>query len=307
MLRHADHFADPGFLAIAIASPNPGFRVWDARRSLWVDGAANPAGPCTRALRDALVFVGESLSNVTGGFYPACCHAVDRHADARLGIVYEMQALAGNALPMRLQAASDHRTGGSGLALGPATLRAGACGADTPGSSECIATVGASVPGLVGISVVQVESLACRCPLDALDAGGGTGALPQSRAAAGSAGGCARAWCRVQVLVNDADVDADGGGADGGAGEDGEEEWGEQAGREDGHILRVKRPLCSQPQCARCWCRRDRGRHVACDAGGNADDALHACGVRLAQWAQDLVGRLVFDVESKALVLQSDS
>ena len=307
MLRHADHFADPGFLAIAIASPNPGFRVWDARRSLWVDGAANPAGPCTRALRDALVFVGESLSNVTGGFYPACCHAVDRHADARLGIVYEMQALAGNALPMRLQAASDHRTGGSGLALGPATLRAGACGADTPGSSECIATVGASVPGLVGISVVQVESLACRCPLDALDAGGGTGALPQSRAAAGSAGGCARAWCRVQVLVNDADVDADGGGADGGAGEDGEEEWGEQAGREDGHILRVKRPLCSQPQCARCWCRRDRGRHVACDAGGNADEALHACGVRLAQWAQDLVGRLVFDVESKALVLQSDS
>ena len=306
MLRHADHVADPGFLAIAIASPDPGFRVWDARRSLWVDGAANPAGPCTRALRDALVFVGESLSNVTGGFYPACCHAVDRHADARLGIVYEMQALGGNALPMRLQAASDDGEGGPGLALGPATLRAGACGAEAPGSGECIATVGASVPGLAGMSVVRVESLACRCPLDARDAGGGAGASPQSRAAAGSAGGCAGAWCRVQVLVNDADVDAGEGGADGGQGKEGEEEGGEQTGREDGHSLQVKRPLCSQPQCARCWCRRDRGRQVACDAGGKAD-ALHACGVRLAQWAQDLVGRLVFDVESKALVLQSDS
>lgn len=51
------HF-DPGFLAIAVCSPDPGFRVWDAAAQQWVSGSACVEGPCRVALEDALVFVG---------------------------------------------------------------------------------------------------------------------------------------------------------------------------------------------------------------------------------------------------------
>ncbi len=72
-----------------------GFRMWDVAARQWVSGAAGSSGLCKQELQEAIVFVGESLANLTDGLYPACRHAVDRHTAPRLGIVYEMQTLGG--------------------------------------------------------------------------------------------------------------------------------------------------------------------------------------------------------------------
>lgn len=325
---------DPGFLAIAICSKDPGFRVWDAGGRKWVNGAACCQGPCSKELQDAVVFVGESLANITGGLYPACCHAVDRHSNPRLGIVYEMQPLGGRALE-----------------AGTEKLRAGRrrCASD---AGVCVLTVGTSIDGLQGMSVMQVFSLPCSCRdreqgRGAAGCHGGSGG-EDSDVTSGGLEGCLLNYFLIKVLAEDASREEAESG-------DEEEEEGDKVARqfdsfkederesegdsqaagdagagaadeEGGYTLYVMRPRCNTLSCASCRCHTattsPRDSPAACSNRGSDGDGLRGssigrrestvaevevgrgvCQVDVAAWAQGLLRRLKFDIALRSLVL----
>jgi hypothetical protein len=242
---------DPGFLAIAVCSRDPGFRVWDVALQQWRSGAANPQGPCRQPLQDAIVFVGESLQNVTRGLYPACCHAVDRHSSPRLGIVYEMQPIGGQALEREVSTV-----------------------VSSSSSSSCAVPVwtgGACVEGIEGLSVVRVSVFPCTCSRAQEQATEGRGAREKEMEGTREqeqetevGRGCQIDCCLIEVLGGDEEEEEEeeqGGpresstvgavGAEGAGGAEREDVRGSGArgrgrggGGGLGYCLRVPRPRC---------------------------------------------------------------
>ena len=250
-----------------------------------------------------MVFVGESLANITGGLYTACCHAVDRHSNPRLGIVYEMQPLGGRALE-----------GFDGFRALTGRRR---CASD---AGVCVVTVGTRIDGLQGMSVMQVFSLPCSC------AGKGHSGCrgEQGRGAAGCHGGsggedldiisgglegCLLNYFLIKVLAEDASrEEAESGDEEEEEGdkvarqfnsfnpqEDDRESQGDSqaagdagagaADEEGGYTLYVMRPRCNTLSCARCRCHTattsSRDSPAACrHRGSDGDGAVAIAGVK---------------------------
>lgn len=221
--------------------------------------------------------------NVTAGRFPACLHAVDKHSCPRLGLVYEVQAIGGNAIDK------------------PHTLI-------TEEEPTCMCTASASVKGLDGLQILRVFTLPCNCREaghgHAEPAGDGRGSKMGGRGEGtdGASAACTSTMLEVEL------IDGSGVDADEASPTTRPTSWESlprgdvKKGCGDNHVLRIARPVCSDACCTRCrWCRRD----VVMGQTPRSGVESSLCSRDLEDFAQKIIANLEWS-HKEALVLKSD-
>ena len=279
---------------------------------LWHEAHSQPAVR-VHALRrcvDGRVFnicAGETMQNVTAGRFPACLHAVGKASSPRLGIVYELQAIGGNAL-------------------------------DQPDSEPvCICTASAPVKGLGSLCIVQIFTLPCSCRKASQRRTEVERKDKRQKGMCCEAGAaCNSRMIRVRVFdvaeaadeEGDEEVDEDenesgsvkvegwqrqfpfssqpaveGGDEGRDADEASDSEAAGNEARKGEKILHVVRPVCSEASCqlCRCCCWLDETEQGMPTSSGGAP----CCGVNLDQYAQQIIAGLEYRFHWKTLVFET--